>query len=301
MSKHFPVPDLPEDLPEPAQAQEYHTSELELQRRSFRRKQTGKSIFISLLSTAVLAGALVLVLARSSGWQAVKKTFFSSHYFMQALPSVAKGLLLNIELLFFAAIGVAVLSTLIALARTLHSPVMFPLRFVAAAYTDLFRGIPLLLVLLLIGFGVPGLGLFGWINPLILGWAALVINYSAYVAEVIRAGILSVHPSQRAAARSLGLTYGQTMRLVILPQAIRKVIPPLMNDFVALQKDVGMVSVLGVLDAVRAAQIQVAMSFNFTPYVVAACLFIAMSWPVIRVTDWYSNRRRRREESSGVV
>ena len=281
--------------------QGYHTSEIELQRRVFRRRQTGKSVLISLLSTLVLAGILILVLSHSTGWQAVKRTFFSSHYFIQALPLVAKGLLTNIEILFFAAIGVGVLSTLIALARTLQSPVTFPLRFIAAAYTDLFRGIPLLLVLLLIGLGVPGLGLFGRISPILLGTIALVINYSAYVAEVIRAGILGVHPSQRAAARSLGLTYGQTMRLVVLPQAVRKVIPPLMNDFVALQKDVGMVSVLGVLDAVRQAQIQVALSFNFTPYVVAACLFIAMSFPVIRVTDWYSARRRHREESSGVV
>ncbi len=281
--------------------QEYRTSEIELQRQSFRRKQTGKSVLISLVSTLILSGVIVVILSQSSGWAVVRKTFFSPHYFITALPSVARGLLVNIEILLFAAVGVAVLSTVVALARTLQGPVMFPIRFLAAAYTDLFRGIPLLLVLFLVGFGVPGLGLFGRIPAVLLGWVALVINYSAYVAEVIRAGIMSVHPSQRAAARSLGLTYGQTMRLVVLPQAIRKVIPPLMNDFVALQKDVGMVSVLGVMDAVRMAQIQVAHSFNYTPYVVAACLFIAMSWPVIRLTDWYSERRRRREESSGVV
>ena len=281
--------------------EEYRTSQIELQRRVFRRKQTGKSVLISLASTLVLAGLIILVLSRSSGWHVVQQTFFSPQYFLSSLPSVALGLLTNIEILVFAAIGVAILSTLIALARTLQSPVTFPLRFLAASYTDLFRGIPLLLVLYLIGFGVPGLGLFGRINPILLGTIALIINYSAYVAEVIRAGILGVHPSQRAAARSLGLTYGQTMRLVVLPQAVRKVIPPLMNDFVALQKDVGMVSVLGIVDAVRAAQINVALSFNFTPYVVAACLFIAMSFPVIRLTDGYANRRRRREESSGVV
>jgi len=281
--------------------EEYRASEIELQRRVFRRKQTGKSVFISVLSTLALAAIIILILSHSSGWHAVQQTFFSPHYFIKALPSVAVGLLTNIEILFFAAVGVAILSTVIALARTLQSPVTFPLRFLAAAYTDLFRGIPLLLVLFLIGFGVPGLGLFGRIDARLLGTAALIINYSAYVAEVIRAGILGVHPSQRAAARSLGLTYGQTMRLVVLPQAVRKVIPPLMNDFVALQKDVGMVSILGIVDAVRAAQINVATSFNFTPYVVAACLFIAMSFPVIRVTDWYSARRRHREESSGVV
>jgi len=287
---------------DPFEAQEeYRISELELQRRVFRRKQTGKSVAISLFSTLVLAVVIIVILSRSSGWQAVKQTFFSWHYFKASLPVVAKGLVQNIYMLICAAITVAIVSTLLAIARTLQSPVTFPLRFLSAAYTDLFRGIPLLLVLYLVGFGIPGLGLFGRINVFLLGWIALTINYSAYVAEVIRAGILSIHPSQRAAARSLGLTYGQTMRLVVLPQAIRKVIPPLMNDFVALQKDVGMISVLGIIDAVRAAQIQVALSFNFTPYVVASCLFIAMSWPVIRITDWYAARRRRREESSGVV
>lgn len=279
----------------------YAPSAIELDRRRYLKKQTSKSLLISLTSTVVFFTVFMIALNKSSGWARVRETFFNWDYFVAAIPEVGKGLLVNIEILFFAVIGVAILATILAIFRTLNSPIFFPLRFLAAAYTDFFRGIPLLLVLYLIGFGVPGLNIFGRIDVRILGTAALVLSYSAYVAEVIRAGILAVHPSQRAAARSLGLTQGQTLRMIVLPQALRKVIPPLMNDFISMQKDVGLVSVLGVVDAVRAAQIQVATSYNFTPYLVAGLMFVAMSWPFIRLTDWYSDRRRQFEESSGVV
>jgi polar amino acid transport system permease protein len=159
----------------------------------------------------------------------------------------------------------------------------------------------MLIILYLIGFGIPGLRIFGRIDAALLGTIAIVIGYSAYVAEVIRAGIEAVHPSQRAAARSLGLSHAQTMRIIILPQAIRKVVPALMNDFVAMQKDVGLVSVLGVVDAVRAAQIEVAKSYNFTPYIVAGLLFIMLSLPCIRLTDWYTAKLRKREQMEGAV
>ena len=163
------------------------------------------------------------------------------------------------------------------------------------------RGIPMIVLLYLIGFGIPGLGLFGRIDPAILGTIAIVLGYTAYVAEVLRAGFNDVHPSQRASARSLGLTAGQTTWLVVIPQALRKVTPALMNDFISMQKDVGLISVLGAVDAVRAAQIEVASSYNFTPYVVASLLFILMSVPFILLSDWYSERLRKREQSGGVV
>ena len=211
------------------------------------------------------------------------------------------GLWLNLRILIVAVIGVAILATLIALIRTSRNPVMFPLRVIAAVYTTVMRGIPMIVLLYLIGFGIPGLGLFGRIDPAILGTIAIVLGYAAYVAEVLRAGFNDVHPSQRASARSLGLTAGQTTWLVVIPQALRKVTPALMNDFISMQKDVGLISVLGAVDAVRAAQIEVASSYNFTPYVVASLLFILMSVPFILLSDWYSERLRRREQSGGVV
>jgi polar amino acid transport system permease protein len=222
-------------------------------------------------------------------------------YFSQSIGKVFKGLLKNLQILVFAATGVAILSTLIAVVRTSRSPVLFPLRVLASVYTDVFRGLPMLIILYLIGFGIPGLRIFGRIDAALLGTIAIIIGYSAYVAEVIRAGIEAVHPSQRAAARSLGLSHAQTMRIIILPQAIRKVVPALMNDFVAMQKDVGLVSVLGVVDAVRAAQIEVAKSYNFTPYIVAGLLFILLSLPCIRLTDWYTAKLRKREQMEGAV
>ena len=224
-----------------------------------------------------------------------------AEYFAKCFPEVLDGLWLNLRILIVAVIGVAVLATLIALIRTSHNPVMFPLRVIAAVYTTVMRGIPMIVLLYLIGFGIPGLGLFGRIDPAILGTIAIVLGYAAYVAEVLRAGFNDVHPSQRASARSLGLTAGQTTWLVVIPQALRKVTPALMNDFISMQKDVGLISVLGAVDAVRAAQIEVASSYNFTPYVVASLLFILMSVPFILLSDWYSERLRRREQSGGVV
>lgn len=181
------------------------------------------------------------------------------------------------------------LGTLLAVLRSLRGAVFFPLRFLAAAYTDLFRGVPFLIVLYLVGFGIPALGLTDKVIPYaILGTIALVLTYSSYVAEVLRAGLEAVHPSQRYAARSLGLSHAQTLRLIVLPQAIRKVTPALMNDFVSMQKDVGLISVLGAVDAIRAAQIYQATTYNFTSYVVAGLLFVCLSWPFIRLTDWYT-------------
>ncbi|GHV27258.1 ABC transporter permease [Clostridia bacterium] len=260
-----------------------------------------RSVLVSCVSLIVFAAVIWLTLSRSEGWGKVRAAFFDWNYFVASLPSVFSGLLTNLRVLFFASIGVAALGTLIAVTRTTISAVLFPLRALATVYTDIFRGMPMIIVLYLIGFGIPGLRMFGRIDSVLLGTIAVILVYSAYVAEVIRAGIEAVHPSQRAAARSLGLTHGQTMRIIVLPQAIRKVIPALMNDFVAMQKDVGLVSVLGAIDAVRSAQIEVAKSFNFTPYVAAGLIFILMSLPFIHLTDWYAARVKRRETASGTV
>lgn len=217
------------------------------------------------------------------------------------MPEVLAGLWLNVKVLVVALIGVAIFATLIALVRTSNNPVLFPLRVLAALYTTIMRGVPMIVVLYLIGFGIPGLGIFGRIDPSLLGTIAVVMGYSAYVAEVLRAGFNDVHLSQRASARSLGLTAGQTTRMIVIPQALRKVAPALMNDFISMQKDVGLISVLGAVDAVRAAQIEVASTYNFTPYVVASLLFILMSVPFILLNDWYTARLRKRELSGGTV
>lgn len=276
-------------------------SPTEAERRLYRRSQSVKSVLISIVSLVVFALVISVLLARSEGWNRVRVTFFSPKYFLESLPVVAGGLLTNVQILLFAVIGVAVFGTGIAVVRTTRSAVLFPLRFLAAAYTDVIRGTPMIIVLYLVGFGIPGLRLFGRIDASFLGTVSVIMVYSAYVAEVIRAGIEAVHPSQRAAARSLGLTHSETMWIVILPQAVRKVIPALMNDFVSMQKDVGLVSVLGAIDAVRSAQIMVAKTYNFTPYIVAGVLFILMSLPFIRLTDWYTAKLRKREQTGGTV
>jgi polar amino acid transport system permease protein len=277
-------------------------SRLEVDRRAFRAKQSTRSVLIAVASTAAFAVVVWLTLINTPGWARVQQTFFDPAEAAEAWPRVFGGLLVNLEVLLIAAVGVLILGSLLAMARTLRGPVFFPLRALAAGYTDLFRGLPLIIVLYLVGFGIPGLGLFPGRPPaIVLGTAALVLTYSAYVAEVLRAGIEAVHPSQRLAARALGLSHATTLRLVVLPQAVRKVTPALMNDFVAMQKDVGLISVLGAVDAVRAAQIETAASFNFTPYVLAGLLFVLLALPTIRLTDWYSARVRAREQIGSIL
>ena len=280
----------------------HQPSVVELDRRGFRRRQTSRSVLIAVLSTLVFAAVAWFAIVNTPGWQRVQHSFFDPAVLAKAWPRVIAGLWLNIRVLFFAALGVLVLSIILATLRTLRGPLFFPVRALVAGYTDLFRGLPLIIVLYLVGFGIPGLRLDIPRFPAeFWGTIALILTYSAYVSEVFRAGIESVHPSQRLAARSLGLSHGQTMRLVILPQAIRKVTPALMNDFVAMQKDVGLISVLGAIDAVRAAQIETASSFNFTPYVLAGLLFVLLALPMIRLTDWYTARMRAREQAGSIV
>jgi polar amino acid transport system permease protein len=277
-------------------------SEIELGRRAFRRRQNTRSVLISIVSTIVFAVVLWLTVVNTPGWARVQQSFFDPDTFVAAIPRVWDGFLLNLRVLFFAAIGVLVVSLLLAFLRTLRGPIFFPVRALVAGYTDLFRGMPLIIVLYLVGYGIPGLRLTDERIPAeVLGTVALILTYSAYVSEVWRAGIEAVHPSQTLAARSLGLSHGTTMRVVVLPQALRKVTPALMNDFVAMQKDVGLISVLGAVDAVRAAQIETASAFNFTPYVVAGLLFVLLALPLIRLTDWYTARLRAREQIGAIL
>jgi polar amino acid transport system permease protein len=253
---------------------------------------------IAAISSVVVLGSLVLLIVTSPGWSVVQETFFDWGYGREVLPAVFQGLLLNIRLTIIASICIAALGLALALTRTSTAPALAPLRILATGYVDLFRGVPTLLVILLIGFGVPALGLAGVTSSVVvLGTTAVVLTYSAYVAEVLRSGILSVHPSQSAAARSLGLTAGQTLRHVVLPQGIRRVVPPLLNDFVSLLKDTGLISVLGVVDAIRAAQIETSKTFNYTPYVVAAILFLILTIPLTRVTDRFMLRSIERQNA----
>ncbi|TPW75756.1 amino acid ABC transporter permease [Schumannella soli] len=277
-------------------------SALELERRAFRRRQSTRSILIAAASTIVFAAAIWLLVINTPGWDAVRRSFLSPDTFVAALPRVWDGFLLNLRVLVVAAIAVAIVGTLVAVVRTLRGPVFFPLRALAAGYTDLFRGLPLIIVLYVVGFGLPGLRITEVRVPAeVWGTIALVLTYSAYVGEVIRGGIEAVHPSQMLAARSLGLSRGQALRRVVMPQAVRKMTPALMNDLVSMQKDVGLISVLGAVDAVRAAQIETARAFDFTPYVVAGLLFVLLAIPTIRLTDWYAARLRRREQSGAAL
>ena len=276
-------------------------SAIELERRAFRRHQNAKSVAISFISTIVFAIIVWFTVINTPGWSLVQQSFFNLDVLAGAWPRVVEGILLNIRVLLFAAVGVLILALILATLRTLSGPIFFPLRALAAGYTDLFRGMPLIIVLYLVGFGIPGLNALPRMPLEFWGTIALILTYSAYVSEVFRAGIESVHPSQRLAARSLGLSYGKTLRLIVMPQAVRKVTPALMNDFIAMQKDVGLISVLGAVDAVRAAQIETAQAFNFTPYVLAGLLFVLLALPMIRLTDWYTARLRAREQMGSIV
>ena len=279
----------------------WQPSALELSRRDLRRRATTRSVLIALLSSLAVAAVIIVVLANTPGWKVVRETFFDPKVALASVGPIFQGLLVNLLVLVIAAVCVALLGTLLAVLRSLRGAVFFPLRLLAAAYTDFFRGVPLLIVLYLVGFGIPALMIFPRMPAMFWGTIALVISYSAYVAEVLRAGMEAVHPSQRVAARSLGLTHGQTLRIVVIPQGVRKVVPALMNDFVSMQKDVGLISVLGAIDAVRAAQLQVAETFNFTPYIVAGLFFVILSWPMIRFTDVVTARLNKREQAGGIV
>lgn len=280
----------------------YKPSARRVERERHKRARSRRAAAIAAVSTLVTAAVLYFVITGSPGWPRTRETFFSAHYARQALPQVLEGLWLNLRLMAICGAIALLLGLLLAIARTLRGPVYFPLRALATAYVDFFRGLPLIICLLAVIYGVPALRLQGvTTDPVILGGTALVLTYSAYVGEVFRAGIESVHPSQRAAARSLGLSGAQAMRYVVLPQAVRRVVPPLLNDLVSLQKDTGLVSIAGVVDAVYAAQILASKSFNYTPYVVAGLIFVALTIPMTRFTDWITARMNRRQSQGGTV
>ncbi len=257
--------------------------------------EAGRSLAIAAVSTVVFVGVIALVVVKSAGWQEVKRSFFSGEQFAASLPDIASAFGLNVRLFLLAEVLILVVALGLAVLRSLPGPIFFPLRLLALAYVDLFRGVPTVLVIYILGFGAPALAISGVPrSPFFWGVVALVLVYSAYVSEVYRAGIDSVHPSQEAAARSLGLTRGQALRYVVLPQAVRRVIPPLLNDFIGLQKDTALVALIGPVEAFRQSQIEVAGSFNYTPYLATALIFVLLTIPLARFTDWLVARDRRR-------
>jgi polar amino acid transport system permease protein len=266
-----------------------------------RRRSRRRDAVISTVSTIVFFVLVVALIVLSPGINKLVESFFSATGFKDSFGSVSSGFWLNVKLMLIAEALVLVFAMAIAVIRSLPGPVTAPLRIVALIYTDVFRGVPLILVIFIVGLGLPALQLdvISTQSVFTYGVISLVLVYSAYVAEVYRAGIDSVHPSQLAGARSLGLTQWQSMRFVVLPQAVRRVIPPLLNDFIGLQKDTALVGLLGLVEVARAAENYASETFNFTGYTMAALLFIAVTIPLARVTDWLIERDRRRMRASG--
>jgi len=259
-----------------------------------------RGVAIALLSTAVFLTVIVVAISQSPGWPEVHRVFFGWHDITSTFPEIARAFVLNVKIFVVCEVFILVFALLIAVLRSLPGPVFFPLRALAIIYTDLARGVPTILVIALLGFGAPALQLQGVPTSRVF-WAGvgLVLIYSGYVAEVYRAGIESVHPSQEAAARSLGLSRAKALRFVILPQAVRRVIPPLLNDFIGLQKDTALVGTLGVIEAFNQSQIDANATFTFGSYLAAAVLFVAITIPLARFTDVLIARDRRRRQASG--
>ncbi len=251
-----------------------------------RRERARRHRLISTISAVIVLGGLATVVLTSSGWPSVKSTFFSASAFKTSFPSVLAGFWVDVRLFVIIEVCVLVVAMVIALIRTIDAAVLFPLKLICVVYVDVMRGVPTILLVYLIGFGVPALEISGLpTNPTVLGAIALGMCYSAYVSEVFRAGIISIHPSQAGAALALGLTPAQALRHVILPQAVRRVVPPLLNDFISLQKDVALISILGPQEAFRVAQIYSAQYFNYTPLVAAAALYLCITIPLTRIVD----------------
>ncbi|MEU3064288.1 amino acid ABC transporter permease [Streptomyces subrutilus] len=273
----------------------YRPSDREQERQRFRRSRKRRHTWTATLCTLVAVVGLGAVAVASPGWERVDSLFLDGAELRAAFPELLRGFWLNIQMFLIAEVLILVLGLLIALVRVTRAPGLQPLRLAATVYVDVFRGVPTLLLVFLVGFGLPALRLQGTpSDPWVLGVIALVLSYAAYVGEVLRAGLNSVHPAQRNAARALGLGERQTLRHVVLPQAVRNVLPPLLNDFIALQKDTALVAVLGPLEALRAAQIKADYDFNYTPYLGAALLFIAVTIPLTRFADRLQKRAAQR-------
>lgn len=268
----------------------------QLERELFRRRRTLRRGAVAAVSTIVVLGVVVVAVLTSPGWDRVHHTYFDWGDAKDSFPDVARSFWLNIRLFMVVEVLVLVVGVVVAIVRIVPAPALAPLKLLAVLYADFFRGTPTLLIVLLVGFGIPALDLTGMPTSLFwLGVIALTLSYGAYVAEVIRAGILSIHPTQWASSRALGLSYAQTMRHIVLPQALRRVAPPLLNDFVSLQKDTALLSTIGLVESLRAAQVIAGRDFIFTPYVVAAAFFIAATIPLARFTDYLTIRSLRRE------
>ena len=272
-------------------------------RQRYERRQRWQSGGVAAASTVLVVGLVVLLVPRLSGWESVRRSFFDGDAFRAVFPDLVGPFWYDVQIFLWCAPCIVAVGLLVAMARNIRAPALYPLRLLAVLYTDIVRGIPVILWITLLGFGVPGvLQTREWYGGFIIwGSLALVVTYSAYTAEVFRSGIESIHESQRAAARSLGLSSGQTMRTVILPQAVRRVVPPSMNLLVSLQKDVALISILGPVEALRRAGIENARTFNFTPYVAAAVLFLCVSIPLTRLTDYLLARDRRRMTGTAVA
>ncbi|MFA3915567.1 amino acid ABC transporter permease [Ruegeria hyattellae] len=253
-----------------------------------------RGIVIASLSTLLVIGAIVVLVPLAPGWEAVQESFFNGEVFLRTFPKLVQAFLLDVAIFAWCAPLIAVWALVIALCRDVRNPALYPLRLFAILYTDIFRGVPVVLVVYLIGFGVPGLGLpRPWNSPYIWGSLALILTYSAYVAEIYRSGIESIHASQRAAALSLGMSKSDTMRFVILPQALRRVVPANMNMFIALQKDVALLSFIGPVEVLRQAGVFKSLLANFTPYVVAAIIFLCVTIPATRYADYLIAKQNR--------
>jgi polar amino acid transport system permease protein len=271
-------------------------------RERYEHARRRRSVVIATVSTVVVVGALIILIPLTPGWERVRQAFFDGDVFVETFPGLVEAFWLDVKILLWATPFILLVSLLVALARNTRSPALFPLRAFAVIYTDVLRGIPVILLVFLIGFGVPALGLSReWANPVIWGTVTLVLSYSAYTAEIIRSGIDAVHESQRAGARSLGMTSSQTMRSVVLPQAFRKIVPPMMNTFVSLQKDVALVSLIGPVEILRQAGIDKATYANFTPYVAASLIFLAVTIPCTRLADWLLARQRARTGATTIA
>ena len=263
-------------------------------REIYEAERRRRSLAVAAASTAVVVLALIVLVPLAPGWEKVQKSFFNGAVLAKSFPRLLDAFKVNVMIFAWSAPSIAILGLLIALARGVRAPTLFPLRIFATIYTDVFRGVPVILTVYLIGFGIPGLGLpRPWNSPYIWGSVALVLTYSAYVAEIFRSGIDSVHHSQRSAALSLGLSEGQAMRDVILPQAVRNVVPSQMNMLIALQKDVSLLSFIGPVEIFRQAGVFKSLLANFTPYVGAAIIFLAVTIPATRYADYLMVKQTR--------
>ena len=270
-------------------------------RAAYEQARKRRSIAVATVSSLIVVTAIVLLVPQMPRWDRVRQSFFNGERFRDSFPRLLDAFVLDVKIFAWSAPLILILAMLVAMARNSRSPALFPVRALTIAYTDIMRGVPIILWIYLIGFGVPGLGLDRpWNSPLLWGSVALILTYASYVAEVFRAGIESVHESQRAAARSLGLSNWQTMRFVVIPQAIRRVVPPLMNDLVSLQKDVALVSLIGPIEILRQAGIDKSKFANFTPFIGAAVIFLCITIPLTRTTDYLIERERRRTTGTRV-